>query len=162
MYYLIKGKSKDDTFDSFEWVVKAETKEDALAEARKDLDENEEVTETRELTIDECIAREYKSIEYEIERQYLINHYDYLNTSVRVSCKITKEFESSRENFYEAIKEANKSLRLLRRLDRVTNLDDITVKDLRLALCDLARADTEEQFDVILQNIIEKYGRKIK
>ena len=157
MYYLLKGKCNDEYGGFWEWLIKADSKEDAINDAKKDLTREDVITEVIELTVEQCIDREMEDIKSEIKRQYLISHYDYENVSIRRYNEIKKEFEKTPDNFYEAIKEANKKLRLLRRINRFIDIENLKLKDIRVFLSEAVKAETEEQ----LNEMINKLKMKI-
>ena len=154
MYYLVKGKSKE-CDDSFEWVIKAESKENAICTAKKDLTKQDVITEVEEISVEKCIGRELEYIKNEIKRQYLISHYNYENVPTRRYNEIKEEFEKSPDNFYEAIKEANMKLRLLRRIERFVDIENAKLKDIRLFLSEAVKADSEERLNEIINKLKE-------
>lgn len=157
MYYLVKGKCVGEYQGTFEWVITADSKEDAILDAKKDLTREDVITEVIELTVEQCIEREMEDIKSEIKRQYLISHYDYENVTIRRYNEIKKEFEKTPDNFYEAIKEANRKLRLLRRINRFIDIENLKLKDIRVFLSEAVKAETEEQ----LNEMINKLKMKI-
>ena len=156
MYYLLKGKC-DEYDGTWEWLIKAETKEDAIKDAKKDLAEQDVITEVVELTVEQCIEREMEDIKHAINHQYLVSHYDYENVPLRRYAEIIKEFDSSPDNFYQAVKEANKKIRLLNRVSRFVDIENLKLKDIRAFLAEAVKAETEQQLD----EAIEKF-EKIK
>ena len=155
MYYLLKGKCNDGYGGFWEWLIKADSKEDAINDAQKDLTREDIITEVIELTVEQCIDREMEDIKNEIKRQYLISHYDYENVSIRRYNEIKKEFEKTPDNFYEAIKEANRKLRLLRRINRFIDIENLKLKDIRVFLSEAVKAETEEQLNEIINKLKE-------
>ena len=144
MYYLVKGICHDEEGGSFDWVVKAESKEEALAQ----LDEKDEVTELREISVEERIEREEKEIFDNIKREYLLNHYG--DRSIREYSKAQKQIEADKEMYYDALVEHNKLMRFKRRLMRSVDKDVITVNQLDKMMIALCEAKTEEEFNTIL------------
>ena len=155
MYFLVKGKCGGEYQGTFEWVITADSKEDAIIDAKKDLTKQDVITEVEELSVEQCVEREMEDIKGEIKRQYLISHYDYENVPIRRYAEIKKEFEKSPDNFYEAIKEANKKLRLLRRVNRFIDLENLKLKDIRTFLSEAVKAETEEQLTEIINKFKE-------
>lgn len=155
MYFLVKGKCVGEYQGTFEWVITADSKEDAIIDAKKDLTKQDIITEVEELSVEQCIEREMEDIKSEIKRQYLISHYDYENISIRRYNEIKQEFDSSLDNFYQAIKEANMKLRLMRRIERFINVDQVKLKDIRKFLTEAVKAETEEQLTEILNKLKE-------
>lgn len=144
MYYLVKGICHDEEGGSFDWVVKAESKEEVLAQ----LDEKDEVTELREISVEERIEREEKEIFDNIKREYLLNHYG--DRSIREYSKAQKQIEADKEMYYDALVEHNKLMRFKRRLMRSVDKDVITVNQLDKMMIALCEAKTEEEFNTIL------------
>lgn len=155
MYYLVKGKCAGEYQGTFEWVITADSKEDAILDAKKDLTREDVITEVIELTVEQCIDREMEDIKSEIKRQYLISHYDYENVTIRRYNEIKKEFDSSPDNFYQAVKEANMKLRLLRRIKRFVNIENVKLNDVRKFLTEAVKAETEEQLNEIINKLKE-------
>ena len=71
MYYLVKGNWRGEEDSSFEWVIKAESEKEALAE----IDDNCEVNEIRVISAEERIEREKEALFENIRREYILNHY---------------------------------------------------------------------------------------
>lgn len=144
MYYLVKGICHDEEGGSFDWVVKADSKEAVLAQ----LDEKDEVTELREISVEEKIEREEKEIFDNIKREYLLNHYG--DCTIREYSKVQKQIEADKEMYYDALVEHNKLMRFKRRLMRSVDKDVITVNQLDKMIIALCEAKTEEEFNTIL------------
>lgn len=144
MYYLVKGICHDEEGGSFDWVVKADSKEAVLAQ----LDEKDEVTELREISVEERIEREEKEIFDNIKREYLLNHYG--DCTIREYFKVQKQIEADKEMYYDALVEHNKLMRFKRRLMRSVDKDVITVNQLDKMIIALCEAKTEEEFNTIL------------
>ncbi len=144
MYYLVKGICHDEEGGSFDWVVKADSKEAVLAQ----LDEKDEVTELREISVEERIEREEKEIFDNIKREYLLNHYG--DCTIREYSKVQKQIEADKEMYYDALVEHNKLMRFKRRLMRSVDKDVITVNQLDKMIIALCEAKTEEEFNTIL------------
>ena len=155
MYYLVKGKCGGEYQGTFEWVITADSKEDAIIDAKKDLTKQDVITEVEELSVEQCVEREMEDIKGEIRRQYLISHYDYENVPIRRYAEIKKEFDSSPDNFYQAVKEANMKLRLLRRIKRFVNVEDVKLNDVRKFLTEAVKTETEEQLTEIINKFKE-------
>lgn len=144
MYYLVKGICRDEEGGSFDWVVKADSEEEVLAQ----LDENDEVTELREISVEERIEREEKEIFDNIKREYLLNHYG--DCTIREYSKAQKQIKVDKEMYYDALVEHNKLMRFKRRLMRFVDKDVITVNQLDKMMIALCEAKTEEEFNTIL------------
>ena len=168
MYYLVKGyedynpqkcgSNIDEELmgGSFEWVIKAYSKEQAEAEARKDLFENETITSIEEISVKECIEREMEDIIREIYRQYLVVKYNYEKMPVREYAKLQRQFDNSPDEHYEAVKLAAKKMLIFRRLKRVVDIDKMTWKAVYNAVNRMAEAETEEEFDKVILEIKEE------
>ena len=155
MYYLVKGKCIEEYQGTFEWVITADSKEDAILDVKKDLTKQDVITEVEELSVEQCIEREMEDIKSEIKRQYLISHYDYENVPIRRYNEIKKEFDSSPDNFYQAVKEANMKLRLLRRIKRFVNIENVKLNDVRKFLTEAVKTENEEQITEIINKFKE-------
>ena len=155
MYFLVKGKCVGEYQGTFEWVITADSKEDAIIDAKKDLTKQDIITEVEELSVEQCIEREMEDIKSEIKRQYLISHYDYENVPIKRYNEIKKEFDSLPGNFYKAVKEANMKLRLLRRINRFVNVENVKLKDVRKFLTEAVQAEAEEQLTEIINKFKE-------
>lgn len=151
MYYLIKGICHDEEGGSFEWVIEAESKEKALAE----LYASDEVLEIREISVDERISREEKELFENIKSEYLIRRYG--NLCVREYAKVQKQIRTDKEMYYKALEEHNRIMRFQRRLLRCIDKDKITVSSFNKALVALCDAQTEEEFNEILEKAKNNY-----
>ena len=155
MYFLVKGKCVGECQGTFEWVITADSKKDAIIDAKKDLTKQDVITEVEELSVEQCIDREMEDIKSEIKWQYLVAHYDYGKVSIRSFYSAKKEFEKLPENFYKAVKEANMKLRLLRRIERFIDVEEVKLKDIRKFLTEAVKAETEEQLTEIINKFKE-------
>lgn len=151
MYYLISGT--DD--GSFEWVIEADSEEAARQNAMKDLSADDKITSIKELSADECIELGYKELSNEIKRYYLESHYDKKTISTNEYFQISKQLEENPNEYYKALKEFNGKLRLIRLLNRVTDIDEMKLGGLKRYLNLLTQAKTEEEFNEILKNAKE-------
>lgn len=147
MYYFVKGISRDVDGGSFEWVIEAESKEKALAE----LCETDEVLEIREISLDERISREEKELFENIKSEYLIRRYG--NLCVREYAKVQKQMRADKEMYCKALEEHNKIMRFKRRLLRYIDKEKITVSNFSKALIALCDAQTEEEFNSVLEKV---------
>ena len=152
MYYLVSGT--DD--GSFEWVIEADSEEFARQNAMKDLSADDKITSIKALSVDECIELGYKELSNEIKRYYLESHYDMKTITVREYAKLEKQFKKNQDGYYEALKEFNEKLRLIRLLNRIANIDEMKLGKLKHYLNLLTRAKTEEEFNEILNNAKER------
>ena len=152
MYYLVSGTGDG----SFEWVIKADSEESAKQNAMKDLSADDKITSITKLSIDECVKREYDELSYEVKRYYFESRYDMKNITVKEYAAIDRQFRETADGYYQALKEFNCKLRLLRRLERIAPVEEMTFGDLKKYLNLLSQANTEEEFNDILNNVKEK------
>ena len=152
MYYLVSGTDDDE----FEWVVEANSIEEARQNALKDLSSNNKITSIKELSVNECIDRGYNELSFEIERYYLESHYDKKTITANEYFRIKKQLEENPNEYYKALKEFNGKLRLIRLLNRVTDIDEMKFGELKHHLNLLTQAKTEEEFNEILKNAKER------
>ena len=152
MYYLVSG-----TGDGwFEWVIEADSEESAKQNAMKDLSADDKITSIKELSIDECLKLGYEELANEIKRYYLESHYDMKTITVREYSRIEKQFKATADGYYKALKEFNGKLRLIRLLNRVADIDEMKLGELKRYLNLLTQAKTEEEFNEILNDAKEK------
>ena len=151
MYYLVSGTGDG----SFEWVIKADSEESARQNAMKDLSADDKITSIKELSMDECIKLGYKELSNEIKRYYFESHYDMKTITVREYAEIEKQFKENSDGYYKALKEFNEKLRLIRLLNRVADIDEMKLGELKHHLNLLTQAKTEEEFNEILNNAKE-------
>ena len=156
MHYLVSGISDG----SFEWVIEADSKESARQNAMKDLRADDKITSIKELSIDECIALGYKDLSNEIKRYYFESHYDMKTITVREYAKIEKQFKVNADGYYKALKEFNEKLRLIRLLNRVADIEEMKLCELKTYLNLLSQANTEEEFNKILNNVKDREIQK--
>ena len=150
MYFLVKGVSNA-TFDgTFEWVLEADNKEEAL----KELEEGEKVAKIREIFVEERIEFEKKDLIEFIKWDYLYRRC--ANMSIREYSKVQKEFENNLEIKYLALKEFNKKQRLIKRLSRQEGFKDMTMAEFNEKINQLIDAKDEEEFNKILRSVQKK------
>lgn len=152
MYYLVSGTGDG----SFEWVIKADSEESAKQNAMKDLSADDKITSIKELLVDECIELGYKELSNEIKRYYFESHYDMKTITVREYAEIEKQFNENADGYYKALKEFNEKLRLIRLLNRVADIGEMKLGELKRYLNLLTQAKTEEEFNEILNDAKEK------
>ena len=109
MYYLVSGTGDG----SFEWVIEADSKESARQNAMKDLSQNDKITSIAELSIDECVKREYDELSYELKRYYFESRYDIKNITVKEYAAIDRQFRETADGYYQSLKEFNCNVCLL-------------------------------------------------
>lgn len=151
MYYLVLGV--DD--GSFEWVIEADSIESARQNAMKDLGSADKITSIKKLSINECIELGYKELSNEIKRYYFESHYNLKNIAAKGYLKIDEQLGEELDGYYKALKEFNKKLRLLRLLNRVADVDDMKLGELKKCMNSLSQAKTEEEFNEILNEAKE-------
>ena len=150
MYFLVKGECNA-TFDgTFEWVLEADNKEEAL----KQLEEGEKVVEIREISVEERIEFEKKDLIEIIKWDYLYRKCG--SMSIREFSKIQKELDNSLEMQYLAIKEFNAKQRLTKRLSRQEGFNNMTMAEFNEKINQLIYAKDEEEFNKILRGIQKK------
>ena len=151
MYYLVLGV--DD--GSFEWVIEADSIESARQNAMKDLGSADKITSIKKLSINECIELGYKELSNEIKRYYFESHYNLKNIAAKGYLKIDEQLGEELDGYYKALKDFNKKLRLLRLLNRVADVDDMKLGELKKCMNSLSQAKTEEEFNEILNEAKE-------
>ena len=152
MYYLVAGTGDG----SFEWVIKADSEESAKQNAMKDLSVDDKITSIKELSIEECIELGYKELSNKIKRYSLESHSDMKTTPVRGYAEIEKKFKENSDGYYKALKEFNEKLRLIRLLNRVADIEEMKLGELKHYLNLLTQAKNEEEFNEILNNAKER------
>lgn len=152
MYYLVSGTGDG----SFEWVIKADSEESARQNAMKDLSADDKITSITQLSINECVELGYKELSNEIKRYYFESHYAMKTITVREYAEIEKQFKENSDGYYKALKDFNEKLRLIRLLNRVADIDEMKLGELKRYLNLLIQAKTEEEFNEILNDAKEK------
>jgi hypothetical protein len=136
-----------------EWVVKADSKEEAIEQIKKDI-EVDEILEIREISAEERIEREQSDLLEMIKWDYLYRRG--ANMSIREYSKVQKEFESNLEIKYLALQEFNKKQRLIKRLSRQEGFKDMTMAEFNEKINQLIDAKDEEEFNKILRSVQKK------
>lgn len=150
MYYLMKGgvKNEQGEYDgSFEWVIEA----DSIETAKAQLDDDCELDEIREISVEERIEREQKSLIKAIKYVYLERRFG--DCIVREFAKKQRQMETDPEMFYQALKEFNMMQKLYKRLSRRGGFEKITIAKFFDLVNKLIDAKTEEEFNDILHSI---------
>lgn len=158
MYYFVNFTYKNEGMEAdpdvtllpCEWVVKADSKEEAIEQIKKDI-EVDEILELREISAEERIEREQSDLLEMIKWDYLYRRG--ANMSIREYSKIQKEFESNLEIKYLALQEFNKKQRLTKRLSRQKGFKDMTMAEFNEKINQLIDAKDEEEFNKILKSI---------
>ena len=161
MYYFVKFTYRDEMMETdpdvtllpCEWVVKADSKEEAIEQIKKDI-EVDEILEIREISAEERIEREQSDLLEMIKWDYLYRRC--ANMSIREYSKVQKEFESNLEIKYLALQEFNKKQRLIKRLSRQEGFKDMTMAEFNEKINQLIDAKDEEEFNKILRSVQKK------
>ena len=161
MYYFVKFTYKNEAMEAdpdvtllpCEWVVKADSKEEAIEQIKKDI-ELDEILELREISAEERITREQSDLLEMIKWDYLYRRC--ANMSIREYSKVQKEFESNLEIKYLALQEFNKKQRLTKRLSRQEGFKDMTMAEFNEKINQLIDAKDEEEFNKILRSVQKK------
>jgi hypothetical protein len=161
MYYFVNFTYKDEIMEAdpdvtllpCEWVVKADSKEEAIEQIKKDI-EVDEILEIREISAEERIEREQSDLLEMIKWDYLYRRC--ANMSIREYSKVQKEFESNLEIKYLALQEFNKKQRLIKRLSRQEGFKDMTMAEFNEKINQLIDAKDEEEFNKILRSVQKK------
>ncbi len=150
-YYLVKGLYEDEEgTGSFEWVVEADSEEDAKSK----LMENEHCEEIREISLKERIEREENELRQAIKWEYVYRRYG--DVPIREFSKIQKQLNEDGEIYYKALVDYNKAQRLSKRLSRRKDFGSLTMAEYKELLNKLVDAKTEEEFNAILQSVDKK------
>ena len=134
MYYFVNFTYKDEIMEAdpdvtllpCEWVVQADSKEEAIEQIKKEI-EVDEILEIREISVEERISREQGDLLEMIKREYLYRRCG--NMSIREFSKVSREMESNPELQYLALKEFNAKQRLTKRLSRQKGFKDMTMAE---------------------------------
>ncbi len=161
MYYFVNFTYKDEIMEAdpdvtllpCEWVVKADSKEEAIEQIKKDI-EVDEILEIREISAEERITREQSDLLEMIKWDYLYRRC--ANMSIREYSKVQKEVESNLEIKYLALQEFNKKQRLIKRLSRQEGFKDMTMAEFNEKINQLIDAKDEEEFNKILRSVQKK------
>ena len=146
MYYLIKGKIEDDFgCGTFEWVVEATTKEEAVAK----LEDGEQLESIREISVVEGIEREERELLKGVKGEYISRIMEGL--TLREAAKKSKELDTNQEIYYLALKSFNQRQRLAKLLKKNELYKDWTVGEFEEKIKQLSQATTEDEFNKILE-----------
>ena len=156
MYYLIKGilhDSEDAEIieGTFEWAV---TSEDEKEKALADLAEYEEVTEIKEITLEECIAHEEKIMRSYVRKDYTIRRC--LNMDEDEYFAMQEELNKQSKLYLRALREYNRREVLMKRLMRKKNIEKMRMGEYFKILNELLDAETDEEVNKILRRIEKK------
>ena len=158
MYYFVNFTYKDEIMEAdpdvtllpCEWVVQADSKEEAIEQIKKDI-ELDEILEIREISVEERIIREQGDLLEMVKREYLYRRCG--NMPIREYNKVSREMENNPELQYLALKEFNAKQRLTKRLSRQKGFKDMTMAEFNEKINQLIDAKDEEEFNRILKSI---------
>lgn len=158
MHYFVNFTYKDEIMEAdpdvtllpCEWVVQADSKEEAIEQIKKDI-EVDEILEIREISVEERIIREQGDLFEMVKREYLFRRCG--NMPIREYNKVSREMENNPELQYLALKEFNAKQRLTKRLSRQKGFKDLTMAEFNEKINQLIDAKDEEEFNKILKSI---------
>ena len=158
MHYFVNFTYKDEIMEAdpdvtllpCEWVVQADSKEEAIEQIKKDI-EVDEILEIREISVEERIIREQGDLLEMVKREYLYRRCG--NMPIREYNKVSREMENNPELQYLALKEFNAKQRLTKRLSRQKGFKDMTMAEFNEKINQLIDAKDEEEFNRILKSI---------
>ena len=144
MYFLIKGMCED---GPFEWIVEAEDEKKAAAQ----LENGEQLVSIREIFVSELVKREEEKLLGKVRNEYILQlHKD---TTIREWNKIKDKLYQDENLYYIALKTFNTRQRFEKILRRRRNLASMTVAKFDDTLSQLMSCKTEEEVELILDNI---------
>ena len=161
MYYFVKFTYKNEIMEAdpevtllpCEWVLKADSKEEAIEQIKKDI-EVDEILELREISAEERIEREQSNLLEMVKRDYLYRRCSEM--PFRVYDNVHREMENNIELQYIALKEFNAKQRLTQRLSRQEGFKDMTMAEFNEKINQLIDAKDEEEFNKILRSVQKK------
>ena len=161
MYYFVNFTYKNEIMEAdpdvtllpCEWVLKADSKEEAIEQIKKDI-ELDEILELREISAEERIEREESELLEMVERDYLYRRCS--DMPIREYNKVRSEMENNPELQYLALKEFNAKQRLTKRLSRQEGFKDMTMAEFNEKINQLIDAKDEEEFNKILRSVQKK------
>ena len=148
-----------------EWVIKAETKEDAIQEMRLReeglLDDGEDIRDfevyANEISVEELIAEKEESIKKQLLKRYIERRYDYDNLTIRQYSQLCRQFDfKNKEIYLDMLEEEMRISRIKNLLRRKISPADISLKDYNQAVRELYAAKNNGEMETIL----EKYNVK--
>lgn len=138
--------------DKFSQLISAETEEEARMILNKSLQEDRlkplSEPQAEELTVEQLIDEEEEEIRRTIRNSYILLHRGE-NVSMRNYAEACRELSGKNETYLEAVKEANRILRLLKLAQRKLDLTKITVADLLDAFRKLQSVTDPDEFNRI-------------
>ena len=139
-------------------VIVAKTEKEARAILEKSfLNDVAPITEPKmeELTLDQCIEEEEEEIRSTIRYEYILQQHG-ANVTVRQFSDLNRELKGKTDTYWEALKEANRVLRLMKLARRRLDLERITVAQLQDCMLKLNSTTTTEEFDQIWDSLPKK------
>jgi len=139
-------------------VIVAKTEEEARAILEKTfLNDEVPITqpEMKELTLAQCIEEEEEEIRSTIRYEYILQQHG-ANVTVRQFSDLNRELKGKTETYWEALKEANRVLRLIRLARKRLDLNKVTIAQLQDCMLKLNSATTSEEFDQIWDSLPKK------
>ena len=138
--------------DKFSQLISAETEEEARMILNKSLQEDRLIPlsepQAEELTVEQLIDEEEEEIRRTIRNSYIFLHHGE-NVSIRNYAEANRVLSEKSEAYLEAVKEANRTLRLLKLAQRKLDLTKITVADLLDAFRKLQSVTDPDEFNRI-------------
>ena len=163
---ITEQDNEDTAFDCCrEWVIKAETKEEALQEMRLReeglLDDGEDIRDfevyANEISVEELIAEKEESIKKQLLKRYIERRYDYDNLTIRQYSQLCRQFDfKNKEIYLDMLEEEMRISRIKNLLRRKISPADISLKDYNQAVRELYAAKNNGEMETIL----EKYNVK--
>ena len=155
MYFLIIGTYKQEETkleleqekETFEWVVEADNETEAIAQ----LEKGETLVSIREISVEERIEREEREALSNVESEFIHQMFGHL--PIREANKHIREMRANKESYYLALKYFNRRQRLMRILSRQKGVGNLSVTEYAEAINKLIDAQTEEEFNKVLNEI---------
>ena len=131
----------------FEWIVEDEDEKKAAAQ----LENGEQLVSIREIFVSELVKREEEKLLGKVRNEYILQlHKD---TTIREWNKIKDKLYQDENLYYIALKTFNTRQRFEKILRRRLNLASMTVAKFDDTLSQLMSCKTEEEVELILDNI---------
>ena len=148
-----------------EWVIKAETKEEAVQEGRLReegfLDDGEDIRDfevyANEISVEELIEEKEESKKKQLLKRYIERRYEYDNLTIREYSQLCRKFDFKNKEIYLDMLEEEMRIRQIKNLlRRKISPAGISLKDYNQAVRELYDAKSNSEMETIL----EKYGVK--
>ena len=159
MYYLITIRAKQSEINEFDFnydvVVVAKSMEDAKSDFESNHEEYEELIDIREISVEERIERQQKEVCDRILRSCCsIRRY------IENSAKWQKWFVGKEDLLYDrkemeylVLQVYGQIHRIKKIIDRQPGVENLTIKEYKEIIFKIMDAQTEEQFNEILNSI---------